>query len=120
VGLPVTATTHAHAADQQQPVQVETTSEVAASAGTPIPGNEPGSIICTMLSANAAHRCQTPAGTTNSVTFKGQVCTRRETNIQYSVNVDITSTSHGSLMDSSANGGVTGEDMLILSVYEHS
>jgi hypothetical protein len=121
VGFPVATPTQVHAAAQQQPAQVATTTGVAAPAGAPVLGNEPGSILCTMLSANAAHRGQTPAGTTTSVTFEGQIYTRTATKVKYSVNSDINFyTSLGSLMDSGTNGGGIGENMLILSICEHS
>jgi hypothetical protein len=72
VGLPVTALTQVLAAAQPQPAQVVTTTEFAAPAGAPVPGNEPGSILRTMSSANAAHRGQIPACITTSITFEGQ------------------------------------------------
>jgi hypothetical protein len=96
VGLPVTAQTHVNAAAQVepnaaqgQPAQMATTTEVAAPAGAPIPGNEPGAIVCTLLSANAASRRQTPADNTASVTFDGHVFTCTVTKVKYSVNSDI-------------------------------
>jgi hypothetical protein len=112
VGLPVAATIQVHAAAQRQPAQVETTTEVAAPAGTPVPRNEPGSILCTMLPANAAQQGRAPAGTTTYVTFEGHTYTCTATKVQYSVNSDITSTSLGSLMDSEANGGVNSQHHL--------
>jgi hypothetical protein len=42
------------------------------------------------------------------------------TKVKYSVNSDISSESLGSLMDSGANGGVTGEEMLTCNSVEHS
>jgi hypothetical protein len=74
VGLPVAAQTQVNTAAlaqinalaQQQPAQAATSTEVAAAAGAPIPGNKPGAILCTLLSINVANRGQTPAGTTAS------------------------------------------------------
>jgi hypothetical protein len=119
VGLHVAAsTTQLHAAAQQQPAQQAT--ELAAPAGTPVTGHEPGAILCTMLSANAAQQGRSPAGSTASITFDSHTYSHTVTKVQYSVNSDISSTSLGSLPDSGANGGVTAEDMLILSIIKHS
>jgi hypothetical protein len=97
VGLPVASnTTQVHAAAQQQPAQQTTV--VAASAGTPIPGNEPGAILHTMLSANAAQQGRAPAGSTILVTFDGHTYNCTVTKVQYPVNPDIISTRLGSLI----------------------
>jgi hypothetical protein len=85
VGLPVTAQTQVNAAArvqinataQQQPEHVEQPLRLPLLLVLPfLEVNEPGAILRTLLSANAASRGQPPAGTTNSITFEGQVYTR--------------------------------------------
>jgi hypothetical protein len=125
VGLPVAAnTSHAHAAAQQQPAAQQPpaahATEVATTAGSPVPGHKPGAILRTMLSANVLQRGRAPAGSTASVTFEGHTYSCRVTKVKCTVNSDITSESLGYLMDSGANGGVTGEEMLSISIVEHS
>jgi hypothetical protein len=121
VGLHVAAyTTQVHAAAQQQPAAQATEIAATAPADTPVPGNKSGAILRTLLSANAAQQGRAPAGSTTSATFEGRTCSCQVTKVQYSVDCDITSESLGSLMTSGANGGVTGEDMLILSIIKHS
>jgi hypothetical protein len=121
VGLPVAAqTTQDHSTAQQQPAGQATEVAATAPADTPVPENEPGDILCTMLSANAAQQGWASVGSTASVTVDGHVYSRTVTKVQYSVNSDITSGSLGSLVDRGANGGVLGEDMLILSIIKLS
>ena len=117
VGLPVAAkATQVNAAAQQQPAGQATEVAASAPAGNPGSGNEPGAILRTMLSANAAQQGRASVGSTASVNIDGHVCTRIMTKVQYSINSDLTSESLGSLMDSGTNGGVLGEDMLTLTI----
>jgi hypothetical protein len=77
-----------------------------------------------MLSAHAAHRGQTPptcAANIASFTVDGNVYTCTVNKVKYCVNYDINFyTVLGSVMDGGANGGVTGNDMLIISICDHS